>query len=241
MPPKKQQPQQHQDDLIDFYKALPKGMLKSYHNPNYKEHHMTIPFYAGIFGGTGSGKTQTLMNVLKKMNGTFEKIILCLKSADEPLYKWLKSKIPPPHLEVYENGAVPDVDKYKEYNGQLLIVFDDLVNMRNQKPIEEWYMRGRKIAGGCSMIYLSQSFYKTPKFIRIQLNHIFLKRLTSTRDLNMVISEYGLLGNKKDIVRIYKEITSESKIPFLLIRTDAEPEERFSKNFLQFHKVSDDI
>lgn len=237
MPPKKEKTD---DELIDFYKHLPKGFLKTYHNPNFKHHKITIPFYGILAGGTGSGKTQTLMNILKKMNGTFEKIILCVKTADEPLYKWLRAKIPPPNLEIYEGGIVPEVDKFKDYDGQLLVVFDDLVNMKNQKPIEEWYIRGRKVAGGCSMIYLTQSWFRTPKLIRIQCNHIFLKRLTSIRDLNLVISEYGLGSMKKKIISTYKDITNESKIPFLLIRTDAEPAERFSKNFLTFINIPDE-
>lgn len=230
-----------EDGLIDFYKHIPKGMLQQYHNPHYKDHYITVPFYAILAGGTGAGKTQTLMNIIKKMNGTFEKLILCLKNADEPLYKWLKSKIPPQMLEVYEGGIVPDVDKYREEKGQMLVIFDDLVNMKNQKPIEEWYVRGRKIAGGCSMIYLTQSWFKTPKLVRIQCNHIFLKRLTSNRDLNMVISEYGLLGIKQQITQMYKDITSGSKVPFLLIRTDAEPDQRFSENFTNWIQVEDGI
>jgi hypothetical protein len=239
-PKENKEKKQQEDELVDFYKTLPKGMVRQYHNPHYDKHKLQVPFYAGIFGGTGAGKTQTLLNIIKKMSGTFEKIILCVKNADEPLYKWLKSKIPPQQLEVYENGVVPDVDKYKDFNGQMLVIFDDLVGVKKQDPIVEWYIRGRKIAGGCSMIYLSQSFYKTPKMVRIQMNHIFLKRLTSTRDLNLVMGEYGLLGNKKEIIKMYKDITSESKVPFLLIRTDAEPDERFSKNFLGFIKIHED-
>lgn len=240
MPPKKEIKKEPEPELIDFYKTLPKGMLRTYHNPNYKDHKINIPFYGILVGGTGSGKTQTLMNILKKMNGTFEKIIICLKSEDEPLYQWLKGKIPPQQLEIYEGGVVPDVDKYKEFQGQMIIIFDDLVNMKNQKPIEEWYIRGRKCAGGCSMIYLTQSFYKTPKLIRIQCNHIFLKRLTTLRDLNLVISEYGLTGIKKQIIKEYKDITNESKIPFLAIRTDVDPHERFSKNFKTFLNIKDE-
>lgn len=229
------------DELIDFYKTLPKGMLKQYHNPHYDKHKITVPYYGILVGSTGSGKTQTLLNILKQMNGTFEKIILCLKSADEPLYQYLKSKIPPQQLEIYEHGVIPDVDKYKEFSGQMMIIFDDLVTLKNQQPIIEWYIRGRKIAGGCSMIYLTQSFYKTPKIIRIQCNHIFLKRLTTLRDLNLVISEYGLTGMKNDIIKEYKKITNESKIPFMMIRTDGDPQERFSKNFKNFIAIDDGL
>lgn len=226
-------------ELIDFYRLVPKCLLTSYHNPQYEKHKITIPFFGIIAGGTGSGKTQTLMNILKKMNGTFEKLILCVKSIDEPLYKHLIMKIPKSNVEVYEGGQIPSVDTYKDFDGQMIIIFDDLVGVKNQKPIEEWYIRGRKIAGGCSMLYLTQSWFRTPKLIRIQCNHIFLKRLTSIRDLNLVISDYGLTSMKDQIIKAYRQITNESKIPFLTIRTDAEPEERFAKNFSGFLKIDD--
>jgi hypothetical protein len=228
-------------NIVNFYTELPKGMAPTYHNPNYDKVKIKHPFYAGIYGGTGSMKTNTLLNLLKQMNGTWEKIILCVKSAEEPLYKWLKAKIPPTQLEIYENGVVPDVDKYIKCPEQMLIVFDDLVNMKNQKPIEEWFLRGRKCEKGCSMIYLSQSYFQTKKFIRIQQNLIFLKRLTSSRDLNLVISDFGLMGQKKDIIKAYKDTVNESKENFFLICIEAEPGERFRKNFDEMLPIKEDI
>lgn len=237
MPRKKKE--KEDEGLVDFYKVIDKSLLKKYHNPNYDKHKITVPFYSILAGGTGAGKTSTLCNIIKKMSGTFEKLILCVKTVDEPLYQHLIKKIDPDCLDIYQNGDVPPVDKYNDFNGQMMIVFDDLVNMKNQQPIIEWFIRGRKIAGGCSMIYLTQSWFKTPKDIRIQCNHIFLKRLTSLRDLTMVISDYGLGSMKNDIIREYKKITNESKIPFFCIRTDVGPEERFSKNFTQFIRIDD--
>lgn len=233
--------QENKDGLVDFYKEVPKALLKTYRNPNFEKHKISVPFYGIICGGTGAGKTQTLLNIIKKMNGTFEKMVLCVKNADEPLYQFLKMRIPQSQLEIFEGGVIPDVDQYKHLDEQILVVFDDLVGMKNQQPIIEFFIRGRKIAGGCSMVYLTQSWFKVPKIIRIQCNHIFIKRLTSNRDLNLIISEYGYTNMKEDIIRIYKEITQKDKVPFLLIRTDGDPHERFSKNFLQFLEVEDKI
>lgn len=235
MPPKKQ------EHVVNFYKELPKGMIPAYHNPQYAKIKIKHPFYAGIYGGTGSMKTNTLLNLLKRLNGTFEKIILCVKSSDEPLYKWLKAKVPPGNLEIFENGVVPEVEKYKETPGQFIIIFDDLVaDKKAQGAIEQWFLRGRKAGQlGASMIYLSQSYFRTSKFIRIQQNLVFLKRLTSSRDLNLVISDFGLMGVKKEIIKAYKEVVDESKENFFLIRVEAEEGERFSRNFTDFIPISD--
>lgn len=228
-----------EDELIDFYKVIPKELLKQYRNPNYDKHNIQIPFLMGIYGGSGSGKTQTLMNILKRFNGTFTKIILCVRSKEEPLYLHLISKLPSSSLEVYENGVVPDVDKYKEGSEDArLIVFDDLIVMKNQQPIADFFVRGRK--SGFSMCYISQSFYKVPKIIRVQQNYIILKRLTSLKDLKLILSEYNLSQSKDKIIKIYKDVTQSNKQNFLCIRTDEEPSKRFSKNFTSYIEVIDE-
>lgn len=229
-------------ELQDFYRIIPKHLLRKQHNPHYDKHFISLPFFGGIFGSSGAGKTQTLMNLIKQMNGTFQKLVICCKSADEPLYKYLRHKIPDPEmLEFYEDGEVPDIAKMEDDGEtQTLIVFDDLMTLsaKEQKPIVEFFIRGRK--KGFSMVYLSQCYYRTPKVIRTQMNHIFLKRLTTKKDLKMVLSEYGLLGDMDKIITIYKDITAESKVPFLLIRTDENEDKRFSKNFTEFIQIEED-
>jgi len=228
------------DELVDFYKKMPSSMTKKYHNPCYKDHQIDLPFLAGIFGGTGAGKTQTVMNLIKRMNGTFSKIILCVRKADEPLYNYLQSKIKDKDpIEIYEDGEVPNVDDYAGFDGQILIIFDDLINKKDQKPIQEFFIRGRKTGGGISSIYCSQSYYKTPKDIRLQMNHIFIKRLNSTRDLHRVLAEHNLGVDKKLLEQIYNHCTANNKQDFLLLRMDRPPNERFSKNFLEKIQINE--
>lgn len=232
----KQKEKEKKDEVINFYKELPKEFVPKYNNPNYDKVKLKHPMLAGIYGGTGSMKTNCLLNILKKMPKTWEKMVICVKTSSEPFYTWLQQKIPANQLEIYEGGIIPDVEKYKDFDGQMIIIFDDLVSMKKQTAIEDWHIRGRKTCQnkGCSMVYISQSYFRTPKLIRIQQNYIFLKRLTSARDLNIVINDFGMLGNKKDIINAYKKTVDESKENFFLIRVDHEPEERFSKNFLNF-------
>jgi len=78
MPPKKDVVNKH--GIVDFYKSMPKKFLLQSHNPNYKDHKFNLPFRMLIIGGSGAGKTQTLMNLIRVMNGTF-------------LYNYLESKV----------------------------------------------------------------------------------------------------------------------------------------------------
>ena len=56
-----------------------------------------------------------------------------------------------------------------ESDAQKIITFDDFICDKNQKPLIDYFIQGRH--KNCSVIYLSQSFYKTPKDIRLNCSH----------------------------------------------------------------------
>ena len=228
-----------QDNIQNWYNKIPKKLIPKYHNPNYKEHLLNLPFRLLLVGGSGSQKTTTLMEIIHRCKDTFELIILCVKSSDEPLYNFLKSKVPSDQLHIYEEGKIPSLEEYKSFKGQVLMVFDDLVNeVKAQPKIQEWFLRGRKMCGGVSMAYLTQSYFKTPKFVRINCNYILLKKLSSTRDLNMILGDYNLGVSKEELLELYKYATQDRGTLFIDI--DASPEDRFRRNFREIIRVSVD-
>jgi len=231
-----------QDKITNFYEHLPKRFLKSYSNPSYDKHMLHIPYRLVCVGGSGSGKTTLVLEIIKRMPKTFNMIILCVKNVDEPLYQFLLSKVDRDMIHVFEcedggTSNIPNVQEFKDFDGQILCIFDDLCTEKDQKRIEEYFIRGRKIAKGISMIYLTQSFYKTPKVIRLQCNYIILKKLSSMRDLNMIMSEFNLGVSKKSLLDLYNDATKE-RLDFLLIDIDNVPSKRFRKNFLQIYNIS---
>lgn len=224
------------DNITDWYSKIPKNMVKRYHNPNYKEHLLKIPFRLLLCGGSGAKKTQTVMEIIHRCKGTFELIILCVKNSDEPLYNYLKSKVPSDQLHIYEDGKIPNLEDYKPFKGQVFMIFDDLVNETKSQPkIQEWFLRGRKACGGVSMAYLSQSYFKTPKFIRVNCQYILLKKLSSTRDLKMILSDYNLGVSQETLIELYKYATDNDGTFF--IDTEAPQSERFRRNFKTILKV----
>ena len=227
------------DELTDFYKKIPKELLTKYNNPNYKKHLMGIPFRALLVGGSGSGKTTLVLEIISRMSKTFGLIVLCVKDSDEPLYKMLKSKLDKDQLHIFENGDVPPLENYKGYDEQALIIFDDLVNEKEQRPMIEWFIRGRKLGKGFSMMYLTQSYFRCPKTIRLQANYIILKKLSSTRDLTNILDDFNLGVSKDKLLQLYKEATRDRK-DFLMVDIDTEPEHRFRKNFLDIFKIESD-
>lgn len=219
------------NEMTEWYKVIPKSMTPKYHNPCFDKHKMKWPFRACIIGGSGSGKTTLVLELIHRMNDTFGLIILCVKNQDEPLYNFLKSKLKPEALHIYENGEIPPLEKYKDEECQILMIFDDLVNEKNQKPIIEWYIRGRKLAEGVSMIYLSQSYFLMPKTIRINCNYIMLKKLSSTKDLKAILRDFSLGLEPDELMTLYKYATDNQK-DFLMVDMESPAEERFRKCFL---------
>ena len=232
MPPKKDVI--NKNGMVDFYKSMPKKFLLQSHNPNFKDHKLNLPFRMLIIGGSGAGKTQTLMNLIRIMNGTFNNIHIITKNKDEPLYNYLESKVDT-GLSITEGiDSAPNLDEFDKKE-QSLIVMDDLVLEKNQKQLEQYFIRARKL--NCRLVYLSQSYFGVPKMIRMNLNYLIIKRLNTLQDLFRMMREYSLGVSKDVLVDLYQHSIEDNKQDFLLVDLDSEPKDRFRFNFLDVYDL----
>jgi chromosomal replication initiation ATPase DnaA len=143
MPPKKKQ---IIPSIVNFYELQKvKKFQTSAPNPNYKNHHIKVPFRGILIGSSGSGKTNLLLNVIVQMANTFNHIYIYTK-AKEPLYEYLESQFNSDLLTI--KYYLDDCNNFKEadYYGSSLCIFDDMVNEKDQKCIQELFIRGRKIS-----------------------------------------------------------------------------------------------
>lgn len=221
--------------LIDWYKKIPEKFLLKSHNPHYDKHHIKLPFRLLICGSSGSGKTQTLLSLLYNMPNTFENIFITTKNKDEPLYNYLEEKLGKKGLKITEGiDKLPDLDKLDKET-QTLIVMDDLVGEKNQKPMEDYFLRARK--KNCSLVYITQSYYAVPKMIRNNLTYLIIKQVSSMKNLTMIAREYDLGLEKKKLMEMYKDATAD-KQNFLLLDLDGDPTQRFRKGFNDYYDLS---
>lgn len=231
------------DEITNWYNKVPKKFKKKTKNPNYDQHLMDLPFRALIVGKTGSMKTNLLLEIISRMGSTFDLIVVCCKKKDEQLYNMLEEKLDDKVVFFEGIEEIPDVAVFEEYGEitlsysknmtkkpQILIVFDDLMLEKDQKKITEYFIRGRKVAGGISCVYLTQSYYKTPKTIRLQCDYIFLKKISSNTDIHKIIDEFNLGVDKNRLVEVYSDIT-KNKSDCMTIDT-VKDEYKFRKNFL---------
>ena len=126
-----------------------------------------------ICGPSGCGKTNVLMHMLYNLL-YYDKIYLFSKNLEQPKYRRLLEIFEPISEEVgYDvieesNGDVVPLESLDNDN-QKIVIFDDYVCERNQKPLIEYFIGGRH--KNCSVIYLIQTYYLTPKDIRINCSH----------------------------------------------------------------------
>jgi hypothetical protein len=119
-------------------------------------------------------------------------------------------------------------------------VFDDQVAEKNQQKIEEYFLRGRKVAGGITCIYLSQNFFGIPTLIRRQFGYVIILKLSGAKDMKQIIQNYSLGLDTNEIVKLYKDATKD-KFNFLKIAVEERNENKiFSHNFTGFYKINDD-
>ena len=135
-------------------------------------------------------------------------------------------------------------DVYKEienYNPnkkrRLLIVFDDIIaDMINNKKLKsivtELFIRDRKL--NISIVFITQSYFKVPKDVRLNSTHFFIMKIPNKRELQQIALNHASDIDFKDFIKIYKKCTAEL-YSFLVNDTNLPPDNplRFRKNLLE--------
>jgi hypothetical protein len=223
--------------IKNMYEKIPKKLLNKVDNPNYKLHKLNIPFRMCIIASSGSGKTNFVINLLEKFSsgrdGTFASIFIITKNKDEPLYNWLSSI----SERIIISEGIHNIPKLDNFDKSLnhLVVFDDLVLEKNLNSIVDYYIRCRKM--NVSVCFISQSFYKIPKIIRSNCNYMVILKMSGQRDINLILSEFGLGITKDQLLEIYKYATNEKFSP-LIIDLESDEDQRFRKGFLEIIPIN---
>ena len=127
------------NEMTNFYDLKEvKKLCTQYHNPCFIDHQIKIPFRMGIIASSGGGKTQFLLNLISKMNDTFGFINVVYK-ASEPLYEFLEKKIGSNKIKFYTKlSDLPNPNDIEHKDKQQLIIFDDVVNDKDQQKITDY-------------------------------------------------------------------------------------------------------
>ena len=107
--------------------------------------------------------------------------------------------------DVYEN--IDDYNVYKD--PKILIVFDNMIadmiqNKKRNSIVTEFFIRGRKI--NISLAFISQSYFKVPKDVRLNTTHFFIAKIPNRKELQQIAINHSSDINTKDFVNIYRKM-----------------------------------
>ena len=208
--------------MINFDDYTNETKLK--HNPDgpYIPDH---PYRILIIGGSRSGKTNTLLNLINNQPD-IDKIYLYAKDQYEDKYQFLINKresiglkhFHDPKAFIEYSNDMHDVYKnINDYNpdkeNKILIVFDDMIaDMINNKKLNsivtELFIRGRKL--NISLVFITQSYFKVPKYVRLNTTHFFIMKISNKGELQQIAINHSSDIGFKDSVQIYKKCTNDS-------------------------------
>ena len=110
--------------------------------------------------------------------------------------------------DVYKNINYYNLNK----ENKVLIVFDDMIaDMINNKKLNsivtELFIRGRKL--NISLVFITQSYFKVPKDVRLNTTHFFIIKIPNKRELQQTVTNHLSDIDFNDFIRIYKKCTDE--------------------------------
>ena len=110
----------------------------------------------------------------------------------------------------------------------------DTINNNKLNPIvTELFIRGRKL--NISILFITQSYFKVPKDVRLNSTHFFIMKITNKRELQEIALNHSSDIDFKDFMNIYKKCTAE---PYSFLVNDitlpSDNPLRFRKNLLGY-------
>ena len=127
-------------------------------------------------------------------------------------------------------------DMQDVYKNKVLIIFDDMIadmiNNNKLNPIvTELFIRGRQL--NISIVFITQSYFKVPKDVRLNSTHFFIMKIPNKRELQQIALNHSSDIGFKDFMNIYNKYTKEP-YPFLVNDTTLPSDNplRFRKNLL---------
>ena len=164
------------------------------------------------------------MNLISNQQD-IDKIYLYAKDPYQVKYQYLINKREKVGLDHFKDPKVfmeysndmEDVYKNTEnYNSgkkrKILIVFDDMtadmINNKKLNPVViELFIRGRKL--NISILFITQSYFKVPKDVRLNSIHFFIMKIPNKRDLQQIALNHSSDIEFKDFIKISKKCTAE--------------------------------
>lgn len=215
---------------VETYEDLGTDSEDEDESAKYEQRHFLLPsknHRTLIIGPSGSGKTCLLMSYIMKYL-SYDKIYLYSTHLDQVKYRRLIRFFKKIENTIFDQtglqetilhtgSCMDDVIPVDEYDKtkRTLIIFDDMIMCEDPDGlIPDIFVRSRH--KNCSVIYLSQMYFKVNRHIRLNCSHVAIFNVQNKRELNMLNQELAYDLSKDEFKRVYLEAVAE-KYSFLYI------------------------
>jgi len=184
-------------------------------------------------GPSGKGKTNGVLSMIMKGQVKFDHIYLFVRNPEQPKYKlfiqWIntleerffkvhKKKV---SMLTIESDAenIPDLEKV---NAKLIniAIFDDMLMIKDQARICDWFVRGRHLNVSC--IYITQDFHKTDITIRKQCDYFMCHGFGSASEMIQLAKDLSVDHSHKEFKQILNKGTKDHSFVLLDRRADCD-------------------
>ena len=82
------------------------------------------------------------------------------------------------------------------------MIADMINNKKRNSIVNELSIRSRKL--NISLVFITQSYFKVPKDVRLNSSHFFLMKIPNKRELQQIALDHSSGIDFKDFMEIYK-------------------------------------
>ena len=200
--------------MINFHDIVHENKIKHNKNWPYIPDH---PYIILIKGGSGSEKTNLLLNLIVNRLD-IDKIYSYAKDLNESKYQYLINKREGAGINHFKDlkafikysddmcNIYRNINHYNpDKENKILIVFDDMIadmiqNKKLNSIVTELFIRGRKL--NISLVFITQSYFKVPKDVRLNTTHFFITKILSKRELQQIAINHSSDISTENFVNI---------------------------------------
>ena len=87
------------------------------------------------------------------------------------------------------------------------MIVDMIQNKKLDSKVTKLFITGRKL--NISLVFITQSYFKVPKDVRLNTTHFFITKILSKRELQQIAINHSSDISTEDFVNIYRKCTAE--------------------------------
>ena len=87
------------------------------------------------------------------------------------------------------------------------MIADMINNKKLNSLVTKLFIRGRKL--DISLVFITQSYFKVPKVVRLNSTHFFMMKIPNTRELQQIALNHSSDIDFKYFLKIWKKCMAE--------------------------------